>query len=113
MLLDMDISIALKNFYGYYDIKNFSLFKASKINENFPSLKVKTNNKGIIIEVNCSICGNYHYYRYSFNEFIKKDLIVGGCETLGMPLFYIGSYKEVKQVIDRCNNVNKDVYAMM
>lgn len=113
MLLDMDISIALKNFYGSYDVKSFSLFKASKINENFPSLKVKAINKGINIEVNCSICGNYHYYRYSFNEFIKKDLIVGGCEVLGVPLFYIGSYIEVKQIIDRYNNVNKDLYAMM
>ncbi|NMM61564.1 hypothetical protein HBE96_02405 [Clostridium sp. P21] len=113
MLLDMDITIALKNFYGSYDIKSFSLFESSKINEKFPSLKLKTVNKGISIEVKCSICGNFHCYRYSFYEIIKGDLIVGGCEALGMPLFYIGNYDKVKQKVDRCNNVNKSLYAMM
>lgn len=113
VLLDMDISIALKNFSGSYDVKNFSLFETSKIGERFPSLKLKTVNKGISIEIKCPVCEGFHYYRYSFNELIKRELIVGGCEVLGIPLFYIGNYDKVKQRVDRCNNVNRSLYAMM
>lgn len=113
MLLNTDISIALKNFYGQYDINRFSLFERNKINRNFISLQVKVNNNGIMLKLRCPLCGKYHYYRYSLNEFIKKSLIVGGCEVLGMPLFYVGSYDKVKQRVRRHNQINKKLYAMI
>lgn len=114
MLLNTDTSIALKNLYGYYDINGFSLFEINKINESFTSLKVKVqNNREIILKVKCPTCGNYHHYRYSINEFIKRKLIVGGCEALGEPLFYIGNYDKVNQKVNQFKNINKRIYAMI
>lgn len=114
MLLNTDVSIALKSFYGDYDINIFSLFETNRINENFTSLKVKVqNNRQIILKVKCDLCGKDHYYKYSVNEFIRRKLIVGGCEVLGEPLFYIGNYDKVNQKITQFKNVNRDIYAMI
>jgi hypothetical protein len=114
MLLDTDMSIALKNIYGTYDINNFSLFETDKINRSFTSLKVKVrNNKEIIFKIKCPICGKYHSYKYGINEFIKRRFIVGGCEALGTPLFYIGTYDKVMQKVNQVKNINKQVYAMI
>jgi hypothetical protein len=114
MLFNTDMSIALKNFYGHYDINRFSLFETNKINENFTSLKVKVqNNREIILKVKCPLCGNYHCYRYSINEFVKRKLIIGGCEALGEPLFYIGNYDKVNEKVNQFKSTNKKMYAMI
>lgn len=114
MLLNVDVSIALKNFYGYYDINRFSLFETDRINENFTSLKVKVqNNREIILKVKCPVCGKYHYYRYSVNEFVRRKLVIGGCEVFGEPLFYIGKYDKVNQKISQFKNLNSKLYAMI
>ena len=114
MLLNTDMSIAVKNFYGNYDINKFSLFETKKINESFTSLKVKCqNNKEIILKVNCPLCGNCHHYRYGINEFIKRKLIIGGCEALGSPLFYIGNHDKVSAKVNQFKNINKKIYAMI
>jgi len=114
MLLNTDVSIALKNFYGDYDINRFSLFETNRINENFISLKVKVqNNREIILMVKCPICGKEHYYKYSVNEFVRRKLIIGGCEALGEPLFYIGKYDKVSEKISQFRNINSRIYAMI
>ncbi|KZL90069.1 hypothetical protein [Clostridium magnum] len=114
MLLNTDISIALKNFYGYYSVNRFSLFETNRINKDFTSLEVKVqNNREVIIKVKCPVCGKDHYYRYSVNEFVRRKLIVGGCEVLGEPLFYIGKYDKVNQKINQLKNVNRKLYAMI
>lgn len=114
MLFKTDISIALKNFQGRYDFKKFSLFETTKINESFTSLQVSViNNKMVVIKVKCALCGNNHYYRYNISEFVKKNLIVGGCEVLGFPLFYIGNYDKVRRKVVKHNETNKKMYAMM
>lgn len=113
MLFNTDISIALKNFQGFYDLKTFSLFDMNKINENFTSLEIKNCGKTILFKVKCPYCGKYHNYKYGINEFVKKDLIIGGCEVLGLPLFYAGHYSKVNKRISRYNNANKQLYAMI
>lgn len=114
MLLNTDMSIAVKNFHGNYDINKFSLFETKKINESFTSLKVKCqNNKEIILKVKCPLCGNCHNYRYGINEFIKRKLIMGGCEALGLPLFYIGNHDKVNAKVNQFKNINKKIYAMI
>ena len=114
MIFNTDMSIALKNFYGQYDLKNFSLFEINKINESFTSLKVKIqNNEEIILKIKCPLCGNYHQYKYSVNEFARRKIIIGGCEVLGLPLFYIGNHYKVKQKISRIDGINKEVCAMI
>lgn len=114
MIFNAYMSIAVKNFYDQYDIGFISLFELDKVNESFTSLKVKLeNNKEILLKISCPICGNYHYYRYSINEFMKKKLIFGGCEVLGVPLFYIGNEDEVRKKVNKYNSINKKVYAMI
>lgn len=113
MLFNTDISIALKNFEGFYDLETFSIFETNKISENFTSLEIKNCNKIISFKVRCPHCGKYHNYKYSINEFIKKELIVGGCEILGLPLFYMGNYNKVNKKVSRHNNINKQLYAMI
>lgn len=113
MLFNTDISIALKNFQGFYDIETFSVFEINKINKNFTSLEIKNYNKAIFFKVKCPHCGKHHNYKYSINEFIKKELIIGGCEVLGLPLFYMGDYNRVNKRVSRYNNINKQLYAMI
>lgn len=114
MLLSTDVSVAVKNFYGHYDINKFSLFETNRINESFTSLKLKVqNNREVVLKVKCPVCGKNHYYRYSVNEFIRRKLIVGGCEVLGEPLFYIGKYDKVNQKINGFKNTNRKIYAMI
>jgi hypothetical protein len=113
MLLNTDISIALKNYSGCYDLKRFSIFEINQINKSFTSLEVKIYGKTISFEFKCSLCGKYHYYKYGINELIKKEIIVGGCEVLGLPLFYLGNYDKVKTIVNKHNNTNKQVYAML
>ncbi len=113
MLMDMDVSMAIKNIYGQYDIKSFSLFEIEKINGSFTYFKVKVTNGWIVIRIKCSLCDNYHCYRYSVNEFVRRELIIGGCESLGLPLFYIGNYNKVKEIVDKCNDINKNLRVMM
>lgn len=112
MILNANMSIAVKNFYDQYDIEVFSLFELNRVNETFTSLTVKVqNNKEVVLKISCPVCGNYHYYRYAIGEFVKRKLIVGGCEVLGVPLFYIGYEHEVIKKANRHNSINKRICA--
>lgn len=112
MILNANTSIAVKNSYDRYDIEFFSLFELSKVNETFTFLKIKVqNNKEILIKISCPLCGNYHYYRYTINEFLKRKLSIGGCEVLGVPLFYIGDKDEVSKKVNKHNGIGKRICA--
>lgn len=109
MLINTHVSIALKNFYGQYDLKRFSLFEINKIHENFTSLRIKIyDNKEIVVKIKCPLCEKHHYYKYNINEFMNRDLIAGGCEVLGMPLFYMGNYNKVSRRVNKYNGINKN-----
>ncbi|MBV7272359.1 hypothetical protein [Clostridium thailandense] len=113
MVFNTDISIALKDFNGCYVLQKFSIFKINEINKNFSSLGVEVYNKIICFKIKCPLCGKSHYYKYSINELIRKELSVGGCEALGLPLFYIGRYERVNQIVSMHNNMNKKICAML
>ncbi|WP_127837046.1 hypothetical protein [Clostridium prolinivorans] len=114
MLLTTDISIALKNHYGQYEIKEISLFELNKLKNSFLNLDVRLNkNKEVSFRLKCPLCGEYHYYKYNINEILKRDMVIGGCEILGMPLFFIGDCRKVNWRIKKYNQINKSIYAMI
>jgi len=114
LLCNTGISIAFKNSCDQYEIEQFSLFEVEKVNRRFTSMKVKINrNKEIQFKVKCPLCGEEHHYGYSIGEFIKRDMIIGGCEVLGVPLFYIGDGDKVGKRIKRYREISEELYAMI
>lgn len=112
MILKTNKIIALKNQNGAYDIKNISIFSTEDFNVCF-SLTHSRGSKGkkVIIKIKCPLCGNYHSYVYSISDFLKRDLIVGGCEFIGMPLFYLGDQCRVEEKIYKISKCEKKIYA--
>lgn len=114
MLLNSNRYIAFKNYFGQYEIKKFSLFQLEKVCEEFANFKICfMKNKEILINVKCPICNEIHNYSYSIDELFKRELLVGGCEIMGTPLFYIGNKKNVEEHALKYNEINKKIYAMI
>jgi len=114
LLFNTGVSIAFKNACDQYEIEQFSLFEIEKVNSRFASMKVKNNrNKEIQFKVKCPLCGEEHHYNYSISEFVKRDMIIGGCEALGVPLFYIGDREKVDKRIKRYREISEELYAMI
>lgn len=113
MVFNLNVCIALKNDFGGYNIKNVSLFNIKKIETVFTDFKVVINkNKEVIITLKCPICHNYHTYRYNINELFKREMSIGGCEVLGMPVFFIGDYNKITQQVNKFIEINNKMYAM-
>jgi hypothetical protein len=114
LLYDTQISFALKNILGQYEINEFSLFEIDKISKKFPNLNISiSRQKEVGFRIECPLCGEYHKYSYNLNEFVKREMVIGGCEVLGIPLFYIGNKFKVFQRVSKINEVNKNVSAMI
>ena len=101
MIFDTNIAMALKNSNGQYKVEELTIFEIESMNTKFPSLNVELH-KGneILIKVKCSLCGEYHFYHYNINELLKRNMVIGGCEQLALPIFFIGknrkSYRKSK-----------------
>jgi hypothetical protein len=113
MTINTEFSIALKNSFGQYLSKSFSVFEIEKVICDFPSLEIKwADRRELIFKVKCPICCKDHYYKYDRNDFIKREVVVGGCEVTGMPIFYIGKNRNVTERINRFNDIHKRVYGI-
>lgn len=109
-----EIGIALKGYEGQYDIKTLTVFEIERINRRFASLEAKLDrNKNVKVKARCPLCGEYHQYYYSINDFLKRDMVIGGCEKLGMPIFYIGNKGKVSERINQFNEARRNIYAMI
>ncbi|MBC8061138.1 MAG: hypothetical protein H7Y18_10775 [Clostridiaceae bacterium] len=114
MLIDTSISIALRSIYGSYDIKEFSIFDLLNLKEIAEGLKINTNkNKDVTLSIKCPLCGKYHEYNYSFLELINKQVIIAGCEELGIPVLFIGKSFKVEERINRYKQINTKILAMI
>jgi hypothetical protein len=106
LILNSEISIALKNYCGKFDLIDFSIFEIGKINSRLELLKVNLVNHNVLLfKIKCPVCGNKHYYRYSICEFLKREILIGGCEVYGTPLFYIGNNEKIIKKVNIYNKV--------
>ncbi|WP_027623655.1 hypothetical protein [Clostridium lundense] len=114
MLLDSKISIAIKNESGKYIIRSTCFFKLKELNKEITSLNsIKIFNGEILFNIRCPLCGEIHCYKYSLKELVLRDILIGGCDEIGIPIFYIGNYEKIKRKILNYDNINKDIYAMI
>lgn len=113
MILDTSISVALKDEFGKYDIKNINLFKINEANSLFKFMKIKLNNKNtVMISLRCPLCGKWHTFNCCVSNVISQELVVCGCKTLGMPVLFVGNNGEVKARVKQYNKINKEIYAI-
>ncbi|MDP4143460.1 MAG: hypothetical protein Q8936_03110 [Bacillota bacterium] len=114
MLFNTSVAIALKNSVGQYGIRQITLFQLEKINTLFDNFQAKVvKNKDIVFKVKCPLCGQYHYYRYNFYDLMKREMVIGGCENLGVPVFFIGKEDKVIEKVNKYIEVNKKICAML
>ncbi|WP_207670516.1 hypothetical protein, partial [Haloimpatiens lingqiaonensis] len=109
MLLRTNIVIALKDAFNKYTIEETNVFKIKQINNKITPLKVSIKNKEFIFKVNCPLCNRTHVYRYNINSFVNREMLIGGCETLNTPLFFIGEEKSVMKRIDRYEQIKNQL----
>lgn len=113
-LYNTNLSFALKNQIGQYEIKKFTLFKINSLNNKFENIDIKyTDNKEIAFKIKCPICNKYHYYTYSLDIFFKREVTLGGCEFLGEQIFLIGNTEKISEIINKYMNIKNKVYAML
>lgn len=114
MVFNTECSIALKNNLGQYYLKSFSIFEIDKIICELPSLEVIWSKKcDIYFKIKCPICGEDHYYKYNINEFMRREVVIGGCEITGIPIFYIGRDKNVYERVNRFNDMAKKISSII
>lgn len=112
MELNSNVTIALKKLDNNYTIYNLNLFNLQYIDEGNISIN-KIKNNALEFKVCCHLCEKEHIYIYSIKEIVKKDLIVLGCEKLGIPLVVLGKKEEVGKMIYPHNYVNYKINVIL
>ena len=99
LLIESNKCFAIKDESGKYLLKRVSLFKFESLMTTITSIKdIKIIKKELYLYVRCPMCGDIHCYTYSIRDLlVYNGLIVGGCELLNNPIFYIGNYEKVKK----------------
>lgn len=114
MIYDTKLSLAVKNEFGQYEIREFTLFDMYNINSIFKNLEFRSNkNREIKFKIKCPICNNYHYYSFKIKNFYNIGMMIGGCEILGLPLFFLGERKKVNERINKYKVISKENYIMV
>ena len=114
MLIDTSISIALRSTCGSYDIKEFSIFELMNLKEITESFKINiSKNKDVILNIKCPLCGEYHNYQYSSLELINREVIIAGCEGLGIPILFIGKSFKIEGRINKYKEINTKILALI
>ena len=114
MIFDTNIAMALKNSNGDYKVCEMTIFEIESMKTIFPSLSVKVHKVNeILIKVKCPLCGEDHFYHYNINEFLKRNMVIGGCEQLALPIFLIGKNQKVIEKVKEHRKTIKRFYAML
>ena len=114
MILDTNIAMALKESNGQYKVEELTIFELECMKSKFPCLHVKIR-KGseMLIKVKCSLCGEYHSYHYNINELLKTNMVIGGCEQLALPIFFIGKNEKVIKKVNEHRQTIEKIYALI
>lgn len=113
-LYNTNLSFALKNQIGQYEIKDFVLFNINSLNDKSKNIYVKyTENKEIIFKIKCPLCNKYHYYTYNLYTFFKRKITIGGCDLLGEQIFLIGQTEKVIEMVNKYIDMKNKAYAML
>lgn len=114
MIFDTNIAMALKNSNGQYEVEELTIFEIESMNTRFPSLNIEFHRGNeIAIEVKCSLCGESHIYNYSIIELLKRNMVIGGCEQLALPIFLIGKNSKVIAKVNEHRQTIEKIYAMI
>ena len=112
LIFDTNIAMALKNSNGEYRVYEMTIFEIESMKTRFPSLSVKLHQGNeISIVVKCSLCGENHFYNYNINELLKRDMVIGGCEQLALPIFLIGKNQKVIEKVNEHRETIKKFYS--
>lgn len=113
MILNFDLSIAIKDKNSKYNIVSTSLFRLKQSCESLGQVfHVEIDDGLISVSIICPICGDNHRYKFLLKKLINGSVAVGGCDKLGIPILYIGNGREVHNKILRYNNLNKEIYGL-
>ena len=114
MLVKTDLSIAFKDALGQYNLNDINIFKMDDLNGKLTGVNIKYyNSREVLIRIKCPICNNYHYYCYDINDLLNREMIIGGCEEYGVPVFYVGKDVSVKHAVNNYRKVTNFIYAMI
>lgn len=114
MVIDTEISVVLKNYFGEYNVKRISIFDIDNIPKHFKNIKInRCNDIEIEFTVKCPLCDEIHSYIYNIYRFTKGNMCIGGCEKLGIPIFFIGSKEKVEEKINKYKEVIKKIHVMI
>ena len=107
-MYNTDITIALKNNAAQYCKEQLSLFRIQDISLLFEVVNFKQNKKRcILLKIKCPICGELHQFNYMLNDLIKREVIIGGCEITGSPIFFIGKEWKIDKIINKYNEIRE------
>jgi hypothetical protein len=114
LIFDTNIAMALKNSSGEYRVEQLTIFEIESMKTKFPNLNLNVN-KGneILIKVKCPLCGEHHVYHYNINELLKRNMVIGGCEQLALPIFLIGKNQKVIEKVNEYRQTIEKIYALI
>jgi len=114
LIFDTNIAIALKNSSEEYKIEQLTIFEMESIKTKFPTLDVNVNKfNEILIKVKCPLCGECHFYHYNIIELLKRNMVIGGCEQLALPVFLIGKNQKVIEKVNEYRQTIEKIYALI
>ncbi|WP_163192869.1 hypothetical protein [Clostridium thermarum] len=114
MLYNTELKIAVKDTESRYNMIDTSIFEIESTSKHLPNFQSKiTKAKDVYVKVKCPICGEYHEAKYKISDLLKKQLVVGGCELTGSPIFFVGKPMRINKYISKYNEVNSKLYAML
>lgn len=114
MLYNTELKIAVKDMESRYNMVDTSIFELKSAGKSLPDFQVELmKSKEIQVEVKCPICGERHETRYGVRELLRKQLIIGGCELTGTPIYFLGKPIKISKYINKYNEINNKIYAML